>query len=171
MRRVSEVLRRLVDGLGSGSGVRSLLSRSGLIGEKPDQTPGGFLLTHASGSRLFLEPQVTTFALREDVTGERILTFSWGVETTDILPFLTTHSANGGEPDGITYELLIPIDRLSGISRSTSPRLPITGISEVPCDTCPELVRKGEPYATLVMPPHQMYLLCWRCAQKGDTFG
>lgn len=172
--RLPKSLQHLVDGLKGGSGPRSLLSRLTIVGEKPDRVPIVVWQSRENGSSVYRETLATISALREDASGERILMLSWGSLASDS----SSENADlGGHTDVIEYDLLLPIELLSGTLQSISPRPLTTGISGVPCDGCGTPFKRQDSYRTSVMPgpPGQsagglMRLLCLRCAEQSRTF-
>ena len=163
--RLPTSLQRLVDGLKGTSGPRSALSLLTTGGVKPDQVPIVVYRSRATGQSGWSTHLATICALKEDVTGERILMLSWDQDA--VSPF--EPSETPGDSGEIRFDLLIPIEGLSGIVPSTSRKPRTSGISGVPCDVCRKPFEKGDWYRSEVRPPHGLAIVCLRCAEKSAT--
>lgn len=164
----SKVYKRLVDGLKAGRGLTSQLSPLMRDGARPDLIPIVFSALPSGGLRRFLTALATSYALREDDTGERMLILSWGLEAEALRSLLQT-SLDDGDSDEITLELSMPVREQSGTSPSTSPSPLTTGLSGAPCDLCGEEISPGGSYVMVVTPPDDMFLYHYSCDRRGGA--
>jgi len=165
--RAPDSIRNLVSGWRGGSG--DGLPRSPLTtdGGTRDQVPIAVLVSRESGSKSSRECLAIISRLKEDASGEHILTLSWVMRGNVIY---SETEETPGDSEETRFDLLIPIEHLPSTLRNTSQSLLTTGISGVPCDVCGEGIKKGDPYRTDIVPPHGLLLLCLPCAAGNLKF-
>lgn len=134
-----------------GIGSSSALSRSIRDSGRLVLIPTVVSISHADGFEIHVPIEAGFSALREDVTGGHILML-WLDLKASWMSFQTQLDLGDGALDAIRCAVSIPVEQLAGTLPSTSSRPRTTGISEVPCDVCGELIHMGEPYITAVDP-------------------
>lgn len=165
--KLSRAQQQWLDGLKAGDGLTSPLSRMTTVGEKPVLLPIVVSLSPASGLRRFITTLATSYALREDDSGELMLMLSWGLEREALKSLVETFRRDGSSAE-IGFELLMPVPESTAISASTSSKTPMSGISGVPCDYCKKPFKPQEAYVQFVVPEvNEMRLWHGRCAIKG----
>lgn len=160
--RLPPSLASLVRGLKAGRGrisQRSLLTDAGV---RPDLTPIVVTISPEDGLSRFLTALGTLFALREDASGEHIVTLSFPLERGALTSLVST-SASGGSSDEIGFEISIPLLGLAATLPSISSKRPTTGISGAACDHCGKPFYREDSYVQFVEPPHGMHLYHHSC--------
>jgi len=165
--KLSRAQQQWLDGLKAGDGLTSPLSRLTPVGERPALLPIVVSLSPGDGLRRFLTVLATSYALKEDDTGELMLMLSWDLER-GVLRSLVETSPRDGNAGEIGFEILMPVPESTAISASTLPGIPTSGISGVPCDYCRRPFKPREAYVQFVVPEvNEMRLWHGRCAIKG----
>jgi len=116
--RLPSVLQSLVDGLRAGHGTTSVPSLSMSGGARPDLVPIVVCTTPGPGFTTFLTALATLYALREEATGDVILTLSYSLDG-EALTSLLASSRRVGKKGGITFEISMRAPGPDGTFRST----------------------------------------------------
>ena len=77
--RLSPAQTKWLAGLKAGAGLTSQLSRMTTVGARPDLLPIVVSLSRGGGLSRFITTLATSYALKEDATGELMLMLSWGL--------------------------------------------------------------------------------------------
>jgi hypothetical protein len=112
-------LKRLVNGLRAGRGTTSLLSPSTRGGARPDLVPIVVSLSHRDGFSHFLTTLASLSALKEEGTGETILTHSYNLDAGMLMSLVESCRSVGNSAE-ITFAISMRAPAPDGTFRNTS---------------------------------------------------
>jgi len=145
-------LKQWARGLDASNGSSSLLSRlTAASAIPPVLKPIVLSLSARGGLSRYLISLATIYALREEASGEHMVTLSWDLETEAVTSVLKA-SQNGGTPGEIEFALTMSNEGQPGTSPSMSLRPQPLGVSGVPCDVCGTPLEKNQDYTTICSP-------------------
>jgi len=107
-----------------------------------------------SGLRRFLTTLAGISALKEEATGEHMVTVSWGMELA-VLKSLIEESENAGNSEEIRCELSIASEGPATTSPNIWSSSQMSGISGARCDFCAKAFQKDQSYTTICSPSLQ----------------
>lgn len=150
------------------AGTISPPSPTGRPGESLDRQPIVVSLTHKSGLKTYRTALATSSALKEENTGALILTHSWGLDRAAAIEQLNSYPSNGEAVEIESAITMMAGTESDTTSRSILSRIPISGPLAVNCDLCSRHIASGDPYITVVRPPHDQWIYHPMCV-KGSV--
>jgi len=161
--QLPQVLKQHLRGLQDGHGSNSARSLSTIAGVQGVLKPIVLSLYAGTGLRRFLTALATTFALREEASGEHMVTVCWVMEREALKSLIET-SVSDGDSDEIAFELSIAAEGPATTSPNTFSKHQMFGIQGAKCDFCGEAFRKDQSYTTICSPALQaLYLYHSAC--------
>jgi len=149
--KLPPVLEGLLSGLRDGSGISSPPSRSTIDGATSVLKPIVLSLSAGTGLKHFLTTLATIYALKEERSGEHMVTLSWGLER-EALKSLIESSRKDGDSDEIAFDLSIQALAPDTISPNMFSKDVMFGISGGICDWCQKPFKANHAYTTLCNP-------------------
>ncbi len=116
--RLPKSLRGLVAGYRAGHGINSSRSLSTVDGIRPDLVPIVVSLSAESGFKTFLTALATLSALREEGSGDVILTHCFSLDCAELIQLLQTYRGSGRSAE-ITFEISMQAPGQDGTFQST----------------------------------------------------
>jgi len=152
--RLPPVLKACLAGLRSGTGSSLRLSPSTNDGAQAVLKPIVLSLSAADGLRTFLTALATIYALREEASGEHMVTLCWGMER-EALRSLIDSSRKDGDSDEIGFELSIAAEGPATTSPNMWSSAQMLGLRGARCDACEEPFKEHQSYTTICSPELQ----------------
>jgi len=155
--RLPPVLEGYLSGLRAGSGTSSPPSRSTIDGASSVLKPIVLSLSAGTGLKHFLTALATIYALKEERSGEHMVTLSWGLER-EALRSLIEHSQSAGNSDEIGFDLSIQALAPDTTSPNMWSREQMFGISGGLCDHCNRSFHPTQSYTVICNPASTQHL-------------
>jgi len=152
--QLPQVLKQCLRGLRAGGGSSSARLLSMTAGVQGVLKPIVLSLYAGTGLRRFLTALATTYALREEASGEHMVTLCWDLERAALKSLIET-SQSDGDSDVISFELSIAAEGPATTSPNTFSRHQMFGIQGARCDFCGEAFQKDQSYTTICSPELQ----------------
>jgi len=162
--RLPPVLEHYLSGLRNGSGTSSPPSRSTIDGATSVLKPIVLSLSRGTGLKHFLTSLATIYALKEERSGEHMVTLSWGLEREALKSLIEAYPKDGNS-DEIVFEVSIQALGQDSISQNTWSREQTFGISGGVCDHCGLNFHPKQSYTTICNPPSHLSLYHSSCAR------
>ena len=156
--QLPEVLKQWRRGLEAGSGSNSPHSHSMTVGEQAVLKPIVLSLSAGTGLKRFLTALATIYALKEEASGEHMVTLCWGMEREALRSLIET-SVSDGDSEEIGFELSIAAEGPATTSPNTFSKHQMFGIQGAKCDACGEAFQKQHAYTTICSPELQSLAL------------
>jgi len=156
--RLPQVLKRWHSSLQAGNGSSLPHSHSMSDGDRPVLKPIVLSISAGDGLNRFLTALATIYALKEEASGEHMVTLCWGMERAALRSLIET-SQSDGSSDEIKFELSIAAEGPAITSQNTFSKRPMYGIQGVLCDRCEVAFTGNESYTTICSPAVQQMRL------------
>lgn len=160
--KLPRVLGGYLSGLRAGSGTSSPPSRSMIDGATSVLKPIVLSLSAGTGLKRFLTCLATIYALKEERSGEHMVTLCWGLEREALKSLIET-SPKDGNSDEIAFELSMQAADPDTISPNTWSKEQMFGISGGLCDHCGLNFHPEQSYTVICNPPSQLSLFHTSC--------
>jgi len=152
--QLPQVLKQWRRGLEAGNGSSSPRSHSMTDGAQGVLKPIVLSLYAGSGLKRYLTALATTYALKEEASGEHMVMLCWDMEREALKSLIET-SVSDGDSDEISFELSIAAEGPATTSPNTFSKHQMFGIQGARCDRCGEAFQKDQSYTTICSPELQ----------------
>jgi len=152
--RLPEVLKRWQSSLRDGHGSNSAPLRSTNNGGTPVLKPVVLTISSGDGLKRFLTTLASISALREERSGEHMVTVSWAMEREALKSLIET-SPKDGNSEEIRFELSMAAEGPATTSLNTWSKNQMLGLVGARCDLCEEPFQLHQSYTTICCPELQ----------------